>query len=118
MITRSNAILPLAHTGALEDAEGLFCLADGTVAGADAEAFGVVTEVIPNGGDASVAICAGGLSGTVSVKLSTVAVVGDLVGSDADGAATTAATVVCAQVLEAGEAGDQVEASIFKAVLA
>lgn len=118
MKTRQDAIIPVPHDGALDDAEGLFCLADGTVAGANAEAYGVVTAVIPNDGDASVAICAGGVCGTVSVKLASAAVAGDYVGSDANGAADTAATTVCAQVLEDGAIGDQVEAVVFKPVAA
>ena len=106
-------MIPLAGTGAVAGNEGLFILKTGALAGANASAFGVITEVQPNGGSASVAVCAGGFAGAVKVKLGEDGSLGDLVGADADGAADVAATTVCAQLLEDGLADELVEAVIF-----
>lgn len=88
----------------------------GALTGANAAAFGVVTEGYSVGMTSSVAACAG--AQLVKVKLATNAAAGAFVGSDAAGKASTAATTVCAQVLEAGVADELVEAVTFKPVAA
>ena len=95
--------------------EGYFVDIDGALAGADDTPFGVITEVLPNGGDISVAVCAGGFAGTVTVKLADTLQPGSLVGSNVDGQATAATVVVTAQLLEGGQAGELCEAVIFRA---
>jgi hypothetical protein len=52
----------------------------------------------------------------VKLKLATTAAVGDFVGSDAAGKASTAATVKCAIIIEAGAVDELVEAITFKPV--
>lgn len=120
MITRANAIIPIANTADLSGKEGHFVDKDGNLAGETAP-FGVVTEGYAaigerNGNHSSVAVCAGGVAGTVAVKLAADASRGDFVGSDANSKADPAAAIKCAQLLEDGKAEELVEAVLFKAV--
>lgn len=120
MRTRVNAIIPIANTVDLTGKEGYFVDKDGNLAGATAP-FGCVTEGYPaqtaqDGNCSSVAVCAGGVAGTVAVKLAADALRGDLVGSDANSKADPAAALKCAQLLEDGKADELVEAVLFKPV--
>jgi len=111
---RSNAIIPIASAADLSGKEGYFVTAAGALTGANAAAFGVVTEGYAVGMTSSIAVCAG--AETVKLKLATTAAVGDFVGSDAAGKASTAATVKCAIIIEAGAVDELVEAITFKPV--
>jgi len=113
MIARSNAVVPMTPATDFTGNEGRFVKADATLAAANETPFGVITEIQPNGGDISVAVCAGGFAGTVKVKLGANGSMGDKVGSDAAGAGDSAATTVAAQLLEDGLADELVEAVIF-----
>lgn len=112
MLTRTLAIIPIASAVDLTGREGLFVTAAGALTGANAAAFGVVTEGYPVGMNSSVAVCAGAV--VVKVKLGAAVTVGQLVGSNAAGQAVPGATTVCAQVLEAGVADELVEAVLFR----
>ena len=116
MLARTNAILPIASAADLSGKEGHFVTAAGALAGANAAAFGVITEGYPAGVTSSIAVCAG--AHVVKVKLATNATRGAFVGSDVNGKATTAATTHCAQILEDGSADELVEAVTFKPVAA
>ena len=116
MKARDNALIAMTPAADMSGKEGYFIKADGSLAGADETPFGVITEVQPNGGDVSVAICSGGFAGTVKIKLGANASKGDDVGSDANGAGDSAAAVVAAQVIEDGEADELVEAVIYKPI--
>lgn len=116
MITRSNAVIPITPAADLTGKEGYFITAAGALAGANVAAHGVITEGAPVSGKASVAICAGGYAGTVSIKLGANATAGAFVGSNAAGEAIPTATTKCAQILEAGTTGELVEGVIFKGI--
>ena len=94
--------------------EGHFVDANGALTALDAPPFGVITEVLPNGGDISVAVCAGGFSGTVTVKLAENLQRGALVGSSENGQSSALSTILAAQLLEDGQEGELCEAVIFR----
>lgn len=130
-LCRTNAILPLptAADAPLAGREGYaVALVDGKVyihgdAG-DAGVFGVLLEAVPFPEKASVAVAAGGLAGTVRVKLAqAVAAPGtllklvDTAAGSAFGPDTGAgARVLMAQALETGAIGELIEAVLFKPV--
>ena len=115
MIKRSNALVSITPPADMTGREGHFVDEDGAIAALDSTPFGVITEVLPNGGDISVAVCAGGFAGTVTVKLASNLQKGSTVGSDDNGQATDLSTVSTAQLLEDGQAGELCEAVIFRA---
>ena len=116
MIKRSNALVSITPPADMTGREGHFVDVNGALTGADALPFGVITEVLPNGGDISVAVCAGGFAGTVTVKLAENSQRGALLGSDANGQAADTITGVAVQLLEDGQAGELCEAVIFRPV--
>ena len=115
MIKRSNALVSITPPADMTGREGHFVDATGALAASDSAPFGVITEVLPNGGDISVAVCAGGFAGTVTVKLEEGAQQGELLGIGSEGRATVAASAFTAQLLEDGQAGELCEAVIFRA---
>ncbi len=112
MLARNTAIIPIASAVDLSGQEGKFVTVAGALTGANAAAFGVVTEGYPVGMNSSVAVCAGAV--VVKLKLGGNVTAGALVGSNASGLAVTGATTVCAQVLEAGSTDELVEAVLFR----
>lgn len=113
MLARNTAIIPIAASVNLTGEDGKFVTVTGALAGLNAAAFGVVTEGYPVGQASSVAVCAGAVC--VKLKLGGTVTAGQLVGSNAAGLAVAGATIVCAQVLEAGTADELVEAVLFRA---
>ena len=111
---RQNAIIPIASAADLSGKEGYGVTAAGALTGANAVVFGIVTEGYAVGMTSSVAVCAG--AEAVKVKLGANGVVGDFVGSLADGTMSPAATVKCAVLIEAGSTNELVEAITFRAV--
>jgi hypothetical protein len=114
MLGRTNAIIPIASAADLSGKEGYGVTAAGAITGANAAVFGIVAEGYAVGMTSSVAVCAGGE--VVKVKLGANAVVGDMVGSLADGTMSPAATVKCAVIIEAGSTDELVQAVTFRAV--
>lgn len=129
MIARGNAIIPLTPAADHTDKEGYFVeLSSGNAAIVNATTdipLGVILEGRPTTGKDSIAISAGGLSGTVKVKVKgsspgTIAL-GTLLQLHSDGTvladAGTGARVLVAQALEAGAADELIEAVLFKPVV-
>jgi hypothetical protein len=122
MIARSNGIIPVTpladHTGK----EGYALLATGAVCSAVTDIpLGVITEGQPTTGKDAVALCDGGLAGTVKVKLDGTpgtVVTGSYLQITATGTfkldAGTGNRVLCARALEAGAANELIEAVLFK----
>lgn len=125
-LARNNAILPFKGALDLTGKEG--CLVIMTSTGLELatdpaeEVFGVILNGAPAGELSTVAVAAGGLAGTVKVKLAdTVTEVGTLLMAGAgDGGAVVsdagATSKVCALALETGVTGERIEAAIFKPV--
>lgn len=126
MIARNNAILPFPPADDHSGKEGYFVeLIAGEASIIDDAAtvpFGVITEGFSDTGaaDDSVGVLAGGLAGTVKVKLSGAVNVGDHLQLAADGTAVTdaeaGARVLVGQALEDGVADELIEAVVYKPV--
>ena len=125
-LTRENAILPIAAAVNLTGQEGSLVFWDGTdlVLTTDPaeDVFGVVIVGAPAGEPSSIAISAGGLAGTVKVKLSeAVTAVGTYLMAGATAGTAIPATgsapsKACAMALETGVGDELVEAVIFKPI--
>ena len=124
MIARDNAILALTPAADHTGKEGYFVeLTGGEAAIVNAATdvpHGVILEGFPVAGAAkdSIAISAGGFSGTVKVKLSGAVSNGDLLELAADGTVVAdsgaGARVLVAQALEDGADEELIEAVLFK----
>lgn len=125
IIGRSNAILPIEPNETHVDKEGYAVKASSGKAalltGATDLPIGVILEGSATTGKSSVALCAGGLKGTIRVKLGaspgTVALGTNLQvesGGTFIADAGSGSRVVCAQACESGSAGEFVEAVLFK----
>lgn len=125
-LARPNAILPLEAATDLTGKVGHFVTRNGaTVDLARAPAdkpFGVLLTDGPAGSSVSVALCSGGLAGTVRVKLGAAVVAADsFLQLDADGCAipqilTDPSRCVCALALETGALNELIEAALFNPV--
>ena len=122
-LTRENAILPIASTVDLTGKEGHFVVYDtgDLILASDPseEVFGVVLVGAPAGEPSSIAVSAGGLAGTVKVKLGgAVTEAGTQLMSSASGTGlvATATNKAVALALETGVADEQIEAVLFKPV--
>jgi len=122
-LARPNAIVSLTAAANLTGCVGRFVtLSSGSVTLISSELdtpFGVLLSDGKAGQKVSVAVAAGGLSGTVRVKLSAaVAAPGTFLQLTATGTVipsttTNAARVVCGLALEAGQIGELIEAVMF-----
>jgi hypothetical protein len=115
---RTNGILPFKSTENLSSKNGYAVVIDPANAGqiivqkfGSAPIFGVITQGNTVDGANSVAIAYGGVAGTVLVKLASEAKVGTLLSADGTGKFdATWGDFISAIALEAGSAGDLVEA--------
>lgn len=126
MIPRTNALLALSPTADQTNKEGCFVeLSNGNVAICNAAAdipFGLIVDGAPTSGKSSVAVCAGGYSGTVKVKVAATSPgtinLGTMLTLTADGSvkadAGSGARVQVAQALEAGAADELIEAVLIR----
>jgi hypothetical protein len=126
-LTRENAILPFVPKVNLSGKEGHIVQleGDGTVglwyASSGERPFGVIVHGTNTDERASIALCAGGLSGTVKLKLSAaVTAVGqelqvENTATVSPDAGTGSRTLV-AQALETGVEGEMIEAVLFRPV--
>lgn len=129
-LSRTNAIIPLPTDAEapLVGREGYaVALENGNVYihgnATDVGAFGVLLEAVPYPEKASVAVAAGGLAGTVRVKLAQAVDSGTFLQlvNTADGCAFgpdggVGARVIMAQALESGAVGELIEAVLFKPI--
>lgn len=128
MIKREKAILPYPTDADHSDKDGYFVSLNqdtgkvSIVAGATAAPHGVILDGAEAGDSDSIALSAGGLPGTVEVKLSAnpgTVKRGTLLALDAATLGTvkadpaTGARVLVAQALEAGTAGELIEAVLL-----
>ena len=126
-LARPNAIVSLTAAANLTGCVGRFVtLASGSVTLISSELatpFGVLLSDGAAGQKVSVAVAAGGLSGTVRVKLSAaVAAPGTFLQLTATGTVipnntATAARVVCGLALEAGQVGELIESVMFNPIV-
>lgn len=126
MITRDNAIIPVATSVDQTADRGKFITAAGAVmANATTVPFALILTGGKAGGESSAAVCAGGLAGTVKVKLAAAA--GTVVrGTNLILDATTlgavradtgsGARVQVAQALESGANNELIEAVLIRPV--
>jgi hypothetical protein len=125
--TRENAILPFSPDADLSGKEGYFVSIQtaGNVGAVELFSvasslppFGVVVYGSGPGGAASVAIAAGGLAGTVKLKLSGPVIAGqDLQlddGGTVSGDSKSGNRTIVAQALEAGVAEELIEGVLFR----
>lgn len=123
-LTRENAILPFASMADLTGKEGSLVVWDGTdlVLASDPleDVFGVVLVGDAAGEPSSIAVAAGGLSGTVKIRLEgAITAVGSLLMASAAGGAVLATSTnkAFAMALETGVADEHIEAILFKPVV-
>lgn len=126
MIARQNAVLPLPAAADHTGLEGYFIELDSGEAAVCNSAADIPFGIILTGGPSSdaVATCAGGFAGTVKVKVTGTSpgtiVAGTMLTLKADGTvqadAGSGARVQVAQALEAGAAGELIEAVLIKPV--
>ena len=125
-LTRENAILPIASSVDLTGKEGCLVVFDAgnliLATDPSESVFGVIQVGAKAGIPSSIAVCAGGLAGTVKIKLADpVTAVGTLLMAggetgEAYPASGTAPNKVFAQALETGVADEQIEAVLFKPI--
>jgi hypothetical protein len=124
---RTHAILPFAPDADHSGKKGYFVtLASGESSLCDAATdvpFGVILEGAPDGARDSIGVSAGGLCGTVDVKLGAVpgaVVAGSILTLNADATVSLDSgagdRVQVAQAMEAGAANELIEAVLFKPV--
>jgi hypothetical protein len=123
-LTRENGILPFEAAVDLTDKEGSLVVWDSgdLVLASDPleDVFGTVLVGAPAGEPSSIAIAAGGLGGTVKIRLEgAITAVGTLLMAGATGGAmeATATNKACAMALETGVADEHIEAVLFKPVV-
>ena len=123
-LTRENAILPIEAAVDLTGKEGSLVVWDGTdlVLASDPleNVFGAVLVGAAAGEPSSIAIAAGGLAGTVKIRLEgAITAVGSLLMASATGGAilATATNKAFAMALETGVADEHIEAVLFKPVI-
>jgi len=123
-LTRENAILPIEAAVDLTDKEGSLVVWDGTdlILASDPleDVFGVVLVGDAAGEPSSIAIAAGGLAGTVKIRLEgAITAVGTLLMGSATGGAVeaTSPNKTFAMALETGVADEHIEAILFKPVV-
>ncbi len=123
-LTRENAILPFTPAADLTGKEGYAVSldAEGKLllhAAEDAAPFGIIIHGTDTSEKTSVALLAGGLAGTVKLKLNdAVSTVGPLLRVTESGTFTpdSGYNIACAQALETGVAGELIEAVLFRPV--
>lgn len=125
MLARDNAILPFTPAADYTGYEGYFVKPSGaavTLCTTTTDSpLGVITEGMPTTGKCSVAIIGGGLAGTVKVKVTATSPGSIVMGSHLELAAedgtvklaTGGGATVVAVALEAGSAGELIEASLL-----
>jgi len=123
MITRENAVLAFPSAVDLTGKEGYAVKLNSSgqlelCSSASDIPFAIVTIGMPIGAQNSVAVCAGGYAGTVSIKLSATpgtVNAGTLLALNANATSSAGTTgVLYAQAVEAGQADELIEAVIFK----
>ncbi len=130
MKVKTNAILAIPTAESHSANDGCFIkLDDGKskiVSAANAAPFGVILSGAPEGGNDSVAVCAGGYSGTLRVKLSknpgnidagTLLVLDGTSLGTVKAAPASGARVVVAQALEWGTADELIEAVLVTPIV-
>jgi hypothetical protein len=127
MIARTNAVIPCTPAADYTGLEGYFVKATGSgdtvtlCTGVTDSPLGVITEAPTDTGKLSVAILGGGLAGTVKVKVTATSPGTIVFGSPLELAAedgtvklgTGGASTVVAKALEAGAAGELIEAILL-----
>lgn len=113
-IKRTNSVLTVSPSATLVGYEGYFVDANGRVS---TSPVGVVVQGYAANRPSSIAILAGGYSGTVLIKLAENVSAYTHVGPISSGLGTASAVASltkCAQTLEAGTTGELVEAVLYK----
>ena len=120
-IVRPNAVLSLTAEADLSTKGGCFVgISDtaGAIAYVSPNAFGVLLTEGVIGDKVSVAIGAGGLAGTVRVKLGGTVAAGALIAVNSSGLAITdagtGARLIVGQAVEFGVSGELIEAVLFR----
>ncbi|MGF1451461.1 MAG: hypothetical protein ACFB21_05245 [Opitutales bacterium] len=123
-LARTNAILPFFPASDLRGAEGRFATVDQTdgllyISGLTERLAGVITFGGNVGEPCSVAMSAGGLAGTVKVKLAApVTAVGQYLQLNEDGSVSpdsgSGTRILVAQAVETGVADELIEAILFR----